>query len=110
DVPHIPPHLPGMVTMKRVVNGYVDDLKTRLSDFTVIEKADDALDHNKAVWLIVSGRECAGEGEDQERKIAAFIAIRNEHVFILQADATPRCFDAAICALLTIAENWNWAK
>src|SRR2546430_2179663 len=30
EVPYIPPHLPGMMTMRLVVNGYVDDLKKRL--------------------------------------------------------------------------------
>src|SRR6266550_4669335 len=43
DVPYIPPHLPGMMTMKLVANGYVSDLKKRLSGFSVVQEHDDTL-------------------------------------------------------------------
>jgi hypothetical protein len=110
DVPHIPPHLPGMMTMRLVVNGYVDDLKKRLSDFSVIERCDDALAGAGAQRLVITGRERAGERRGAERMLAAVIAIRNEQVYILQADASPETFETARQAMSKIAEDWDWTK
>jgi hypothetical protein len=110
DVPHIPPHLPGMMTMRLVVNGYLDDLKNRLTGFSVVERCDDALAAAKAQRLVMTGRERAGDRQGQERKLAALIAIRNEQVYILQADAPPESYDAAHQAVVKMAETWRWTR
>jgi hypothetical protein len=106
DVPQIPPHLPGMMTMKLVVKGYLDDLKERLDDFTVVERQDDRLASAAAQRLVATGRDRAGE----RRTIVALVAIRKEQVYILQADATPEGVRIARDAMTSIAESWDWTR
>ena len=48
DVPSLPPHLPGMITLDRVDSGYVDDQKDRFADLKVIEKTDQSVPATKA--------------------------------------------------------------
>jgi hypothetical protein len=110
DVPYIPPHLPGMVTMNRVVNGYLDDLKRRLNELEIVERHDDRLCANAARRLVVTGRERAGARRGEQRTIVALIAIRNEQVYILQADATPDLLGNASDALTSIAQSWDWTN
>jgi hypothetical protein len=110
DVPYIPPHLPGMMTMKLVVNGYLDDLKKRLDDFSVVERSDDRLHGASAQRLVVTGAERAGDRRGEQRTIVALVAIRNEQVYILQADAKPDLLGAARDAMAKITDSWNWTK
>src|SRR3954454_22688892 len=110
DVPYIPPHFPGMMTMKLVANGYVDDLKKRLSGFSVVQESDDILAGATALRLVMTGQERAGKRRGEERKLAALIAIRNEQVYILQADATPAMFGTARVAMAKMIEDWDWTK
>src|SRR3954467_4562786 len=67
DVPYIPPHFPGMMTMKLVANGYVDDLKKRLSGFSVVQEHDETLAGASALRLVMTSRERAGNRPDEER-------------------------------------------
>jgi hypothetical protein len=108
DLPYIPPHLPGMMTMKLVVNGYVDDLKTQLSDFTVVERADATLAGAPAQRLLMTGRERAADRRGEQRTIWALVAIRDEQVYILQADATPEQIEAARSTIAAIVAGWKW--
>ena len=110
DVPYIPPHLPGMMTMTLVVNGYIDDLKTRLSDFTIVQRGDDTLAGAPAQRLLMTGREQAGDRPGEQRRIAALIAIHDEQVYILQADATPEQIESARLAMAGITAAWVWTK
>jgi hypothetical protein len=110
DVPPVPPHLPGMMTMKAVVNGYEDDLKKRLSGFSVLEDTSATLAGAKAQHLVMSGSERAGERKGNQRKLAALVAIHNERVYILQADASPEAFDPAQQAMQQMADSWHWTK
>jgi hypothetical protein len=46
----------------------------------------------------------------QTRVLAALISIRNEQVYILQADATRESFEAARQALAEVADGWVWTR
>jgi hypothetical protein len=110
EVPYIPPHLPGMMTMRLVVNGYVDDLKKRLSGLSVVERCDDTLAGTSAQRLVMTGRVGAGARQGEERMLAALIAIRKEQVYILEAHATPESFEPARDAMAKMARDWEWTK
>src|SRR4051812_48462596 len=110
ETPYIPPHLPGMMTMRLVVNGYEDDLKQRLNDFAVVEHADEALGGGAAQRLVMTGCERAGARKGEHRKLAALIAIRNEQVYILEADGSVESYETAHGAMVTVAQSWSWSK
>jgi len=97
-----------MMTMRLVVNGYLDVLKKQLSDFSVVERREGTLAGAGAQQLVMTGHQRAGHGRGDERMFAALIAIRNEQVYILQADAAPESFETARQAMGEIAENWTW--
>ncbi|HEY7087730.1 MAG TPA: hypothetical protein VH518_06540 [Tepidisphaeraceae bacterium] len=110
DVPYIPLHLPGMVTMNRVVDGYVQNWNKRLTDFSVVERRDDMLAGSPAQRLVITGRDRDGARQGLERKLAALITIRNEQVYIVQANAPPESFDAALAAMTKIVRDWTWTN
>jgi hypothetical protein len=58
----------------------------------------------------MTGRVVAGARQGEERKLAALIAIREEQVYILEADATPDSFEPARDAMAKMARDWEWAK
>src|SRR5437773_1565719 len=43
DVPSLPPHLPGMITMGEVKNGYLKDLRKKLTGMNVSEDVEQQL-------------------------------------------------------------------
>jgi hypothetical protein len=99
-----------MMTMKLVVNGYLDDLKKRLNDFSIDQRSDDKLADAVAQRLVMTGRERAGDRRGEHRTIVALIAISNEQVYILQADATPELVGIARDTMTSIAGSWHWTK
>jgi hypothetical protein len=57
-----------MMTMTLVVNGYIDDLKTRMSDFTIVQRGDDTLAGAPAQRLLMTGREQADDRPGEQRQ------------------------------------------
>jgi hypothetical protein len=110
DYPSVPPHPPGMMTMRSVVNGYADDLKKHLEGFRVVEDSRTTLAGAKAQHVLVTGTERAGSYKGQERKYDAVVAIRNERVYIIEANAPAQSPDAAHGCSQKIIESWNWTK
>jgi hypothetical protein len=98
------------MTMKAVVNGYTDDLKKHMNSFRVLDDARTTLAGAKAQRLLISGAERAGDHKGQDRKIETVVAIRNERVYIIEANAPSQSPDAAHDCLQKILDSWNWTK
>src|SRR5207244_32619 len=75
DLPHIPPHLPGMITMDKVKNGYLKDLKKNLMEMKVTEDSQQQIPRSRSQRVVVSGKL-----KGQPRTLAALLIIHSEHV------------------------------
>src|SRR5579862_2889327 len=48
DIPDLPPHFPGMITLNRMQSGYVDDLKKKHADLHVDSSNEQPVPNSKA--------------------------------------------------------------
>jgi hypothetical protein len=105
DVPDIPLHLPGMITLGRVEKGYVDDLKKDHPGLKVEEAMDQAIAGGKgrlvrSTWV--------------EKKVPktdlGLLMMRGEHVYILAAQSPTADLDPVKAAFDVVAKSLQWTK
>jgi hypothetical protein len=82
DIPSLPPHLPGMITLGKVKQGYLDDLKKKLSNMQVTEDAGGNIPHSKCQRVVVTGKL-----NGQDRTLAAMLMIHSDRVYIIRTDS-----------------------
>ncbi len=105
DVPFIPPHLPGMITLARIEKGFWDDLKKRMSNVQIISSGPQTMVESQARRL----KATAMQG-DVPMSIDAVVAMRKEHVYILSSETdTPGAADGD-AALEMILTSWKWTQ
>ncbi len=105
DVPDLPPHLPFMLTLKAVRNGYVDDLRKRLKEMRVEDEREWQAPGAKATRLLVCGRGAKGE-----RSVAALLMIHDDGVYIVSAESAKVLFPRVREAFDTVAGSLEWLK
>ncbi|MDB5292076.1 MAG: hypothetical protein JWL69_3317 [Phycisphaerales bacterium] len=105
DVPDIPPHIPGMITLGRIEKGYLDDLKKDHPGLKVEESEDAAVPGGK-------GRLVRSTWSDKKeaKSDVALLIMRGEHVYILAADTNTADFDAVKATFDAIAKSLRWTK
>jgi hypothetical protein len=106
DIPKLPWHLPGMITVGMVCNGYIDDLKKhQIHDAVVKEK----------VPITVCGCTgqritCRGHDNGQPSIDVAIILIHADHVYVLSVDSDETGCDTARKTLDVAIASWKWTK
>lgn len=105
DVPDIPPHIPGMITLGRIEKGYLDDLKKDHPGLKVEESEDEAVPGGKGRLV----RSTWAEKKDAKMDVA-LLMMRGEHVYILAADGNAATFDAVRATFDAIAKSLRWTK
>ena len=103
DVPSVPPHLPGMITLSAVKRGYLDDLRKQMKDLTVFADTDYTLPQSKARWVEASGHDAG-----RARKVGALLFIHAERVYILRADSSSDQYDKTKAVLDQIIASLRW--
>ena len=103
DVPKLPLHIPGLIPPGAVVNGYVDDLKTRFPDTKVVESVPTKLAGTNArrvrsTWT-ADGRPMT---ED------AVLAVHGDRVYILRLTADARDYARAVDAFDDVLASVRW--
>ena len=104
DVPDLPPHLPGMIPMRLVKSGYLDDLK----------KNNGAIQTREEAYPVagVEGRLLVShwEKDGKSRADIALVLIHSDRVYILGA-TTDAAGEPAIRAVFDgIAKSMQWIK
>lgn len=80
DVPALPPHLPGLIPLGMVENGYLDDLKQSYPGLKIDERSDHAVPGARA--RLVRSTWPVGDGTD--RAEVALLMVHGDHVYILR--------------------------
>jgi hypothetical protein len=105
DVPSIPPHLPGMITMGKVKDGFLKDLKKQWSNLKVIEDSEQKLPKSKAERIVTTGRM-----NNQDRTQAALLIIHAERVYILRAESDKDGYPQVKSAWDQMVASLQWTR
>jgi hypothetical protein len=104
DIPDLPPHVPGMIPLKLVKNGYLDDLRKVHANLQSREESP-TIPGARAVLVT-----CTWQSDGKPSSETALLMTHGDHVYILRAN-TPSGPDADTRAALdSIAHSIQWGK
>lgn len=103
DVPHIPFHLPGTVTVGAAQGGLVDDFKKKYQDFKVTSETSQSFPDANA-----KGIKGTGKKDGKDYVIEAIIAVRHDRVFIICTETQGNGASAGHAAVEQILSSWKW--
>jgi len=105
DVPSLPPHLPGMITLGRVKSGFIKGQKKKLTDVNVIEDVDQNVPGAKASRVVLTGKL-----NGQDRKMAALLMMHDDRVYIIRADSDLANYPQTKAAWDQMVSTLEWTK
>jgi hypothetical protein len=105
EIPDLPIHVPGLIPLKLVVNGYVDDLKTSHPNLAVEQNQAYTVSSGKA-WIVQSHWP-DGKTTDTE---SAILIVHGDHVFILRGNSDADGRTKTLQAFDQFAKSLQWAK
>ena len=105
DIPDLPPHLPGMIKLGLIQNGYVGDLKKQHKDLKIDSAADVKVPGASARLLRTSWHQNGQAWID-----VALLMIHKDRVYILNLDADDGHLPATRAAFDSIQSSLQWTK
>jgi hypothetical protein len=103
DIPALPPHLPGMIRMPLIEDGFVNDLKKRFKDVVVLEGRAIDIPNAQARVLLLTWRD-----DTRHMKQRAVLMIHAGRVYILRATAPAQSFDVVDQAFDVMLASLEW--
>ncbi|MGD1275886.1 MAG: hypothetical protein ABR964_01525 [Tepidisphaeraceae bacterium] len=103
DVPDIPFHLPGMMTMGAVQKGFTDDLQKRFQGLHIDSVSDQAMAGARAKRIKATGKEGG-----TPMVIDAVVAMNHEQVYIISSESDQAGAKAGSAAVDAIVTAWQW--
>jgi hypothetical protein len=104
DIPDLPPHVPGMIPLKLVKNGYLDDLRKAHPNLQSREESP-TIPGAHAV-LVTSTWQSGGKRSSE----TALLMTHGDHVYILRANTASTPDPATRAALDSLAHSIQWGK
>jgi len=105
DIPDLPPHVPGMIPLGLVVNGYISDLKKSHPDVKTSEESGPSIPHARARRVLSTWTE-----KNVATSEVATLIVHGDHVFILRIVAPTDQLAAARTAYSAIVDSLHWLK
>ncbi len=105
DVPVLPFHLPGMVPIDAVRNGYVEDAKKKITDGEVTNLPDPAVPDAKQHWVKIAGQKNGKPAINE-----AVLLVHNDRVYILSIDADDKGYQVMHDTLDAAVKSLRWSK
>ena len=105
DLPSLPPHLPGMITLNRVKDGYIKSQKKKLTDAQVIEDSQQSFPSAKAQRVIVTGKL-----NGQDRTLAALLLMHDERVYVIRLDCDSGSYSTLKPLWEQMTTSLQWIK
>jgi hypothetical protein len=103
EVPKLPPHIPGMIPLGSVVNGYVDDMKKQHAGVHVAPPATRKVAGANA-RRVMSSWTTGGKEFSEE----AILTVRSDRVYIFRANADEPNRQRATHALNELLNSVQW--
>jgi hypothetical protein len=106
DVPRLPWHLPGMITVGMVARGYINDLKNNQIHDAVID------DQHPITVCGCTGRKIISKGHENAKPAIdlAIVLIFSDRVYILSADCDDAGYEKARKTLDAAVGSLHWIK
>jgi hypothetical protein len=104
-VPKLPAHVPGIIPLPAVQDGYVDDVRKRLADVTVTESAATRVTGASARRFAITGRDQGGP-----RKLLVIAIVKGDHLYIVTGEGPADRYDAVKQGVERVAQSWTWLK
>jgi len=105
DVPDLPVHLPGLIPIGMVKNGYIDDLRKKFPQVQIEQDPAAEIPHAEA-------RLVRSTWQDNGRRCheTALLMVHGDHVYILRANADAARYGGTVAAFDAIAKSIRWIK
>ena len=107
DVPVLPFHLPGLIPVGLVADGYADDVRRKLMpDAAGPPPSDVAVPDARAERVTRTGHDAAGRATVDD----AVVIVHGDAVYVLAIDADPVARPAAEAALAAAVASVTWGR
>jgi len=111
DVPDLPPHLPGMITLGPMEWNYVSDQKKRFADVKVTEKTDLKVPKTSARRLVLAGHAKNADGSaGAAYTVVTLLEIHADRVYLVSAEAKTEDYPAVRAAFDQVVASMVWTK
>jgi hypothetical protein len=104
EVPKLPPHIPGLIPLGSVVNGYVDDMKKQHVDVQVEPPVATKVAGANARRVASTWKTTDGKSLSED----AVLTVKGDRVFIFRANADESNRERASTALDGLIESVRW--
>jgi hypothetical protein len=105
DIPDLPVHIPGMIPLNLVVNGYTDDLKQKYPGIKISDDTSPQISHARCHRVLSTWTE-----KNVETSEVATLIVHGDHVFILRIVAPKNELAAARTPYNAIVDSLKWLK
>lgn len=105
DVPDLPPHFPGMITLKAVEHGYLDDLKKQHPALKIDEDCEQPITNGKARLVRTSWKDA-----DRSSTETTLLIIHSDRVYLITADADAEKYVSTRAVFDGIVGSLQWVK
>jgi hypothetical protein len=105
DVPKLPPHIPGMIPLSAVESGYVDDVKKRMKNVSVVESKPVKVDGAPARRFVL-----CGEDKDGKRKLVVLAILKGDHLYMVGGEGPADEFETVEAAFEQVSKSWKWKE
>lgn len=111
DVPDLPPHLPGMITLGPMEWNYLSDQKKRFADVKVMEKTDLKIPKTSARRLVLAGHAKNADGSaGPAYTVVTLLEIHADRVYLVSAEAKTEDYRAVRVAFDQVVGAMVWTK
>lgn len=104
DVPDLPPHVPDMIPLNLVVNGYISDLK-KLHPALKSQKHSASVPHARAELVDSNWTE-----QNASSNESALLMVHGNHVFIIRLVAPASDYAAGRAVFDDVVKSLHWLK
>jgi hypothetical protein len=105
DVPTLPAHIPNMIPIDAVRNGYVDDYKKKVPGAQATNLPDPTVPDAKQRRVKLTGQQNGAAVINE-----AVTLVHGDHVYILSIDCDDKSYPAAKAALDQAVQSVAWSK
>ena len=103
DEPDLPPHLPGFIPLGLVEAGFVADVQSRYKQVVLAPSTERLLAGVKGRFV-----QAKGQGPLGQVVVVAFLCVRGDHVFLIDAETDAAGADSARAAFETVVNSMQW--
>jgi hypothetical protein len=105
DVPTLPAHIPNMIPIDAVRNGYVDDYKKKVPGAQATNLPDPTVPDARQHRVKLTGQQNGASVINE-----AVTLVHGDHVYILSIDCDDKSYPAAKAALDQAVQSVAWSK